>query len=204
MRFRNLTFRYVLLTITYLLLNGADCSKSKNEPTCYISEEFKSYGIFNEGSYWIFQDQFNNIDTVTVKSSIHSIIDGPYSFPMERYEISTISTIRDETRYIAQCVDNQLMCSGFSILETINLPSIQFFCCCDEGTRYENLQYVNQLDSMVINDETFYHIKIFASDSVNVHSLSKLYYAEHIGLIQYEDYESNSWKLTKHNLSQIK
>ena len=66
MRFKNLTFRYLLLAIIYLLLNGADCSKSKNEPTCYISEEFKSYGIFNEGSYWIFQDQFNNSDTVAV------------------------------------------------------------------------------------------------------------------------------------------
>ncbi len=202
MRIKNLTFRFLLLAFTYLLLNGADCSKSKNEPTCYIPNEFKSYGVFNEGSYWVYHDQFNNSDTVTVKSNMRSIIDGPYSYPMERYEITTISTIRDESRYIAQCRDNQLMCSGFSVLETMNLPSIQFFCCCDEGTRYENLQYVNQLDSMVIHDETYYHVRIFESDSVNALSLRKLYYAEHIGLIQYEDYESNSWKLTKHSVSQ--
>jgi hypothetical protein len=201
MRIKNLTFRYLLLAIIYLLLNGADCSKSKNEPTCYIPDEFKSYGVFNEGSYWVYHDQFNNSDTVTVKSNIHSIIDGPYSYPMERYEITTISTMRDESRYIAQCLDNPLMCTSFSILETLNPAAIQFFCCCDEGTRYENLQYISQLDSMVIHDETYYYVRIFESDSVNVHSLSKLYYAENIGLIQYEDYESNSWKLTKHSVS---
>lgn len=190
-----------MLSVLFILLNNADCSRSKNEPTSYFSDEFKSYVIFNEGSSWVYGNQFNDRDTVVLSSVEHSFIDLPYSYPAERFELTTTSTINEEKKYLAQCNGgNELSCSNFSILAQRDFYPLLFFCCCDEGFKDENLQFVNQLDSIEINDEMYFDIKIFKSDSIDSQSLSTLYYAKNIGLIQYEDYNSNVWKLLDHNI----
>jgi hypothetical protein len=200
---KNQYFRYLLLSILFILLNNADCSRSKNEPTSYLSDEFKSYVIFNEGSSWVYGNQFNDKDTVILISIEHSFIDLPYTYPVERYNFTTTSTINEEKKYLAQCIEGQgIGCSNFSVLSTNYFNPKLFFCCCDEGFNYENLQFVNQLDSLEINDEMYFDVKIFKSDSIDSQSLSTLYYAKNIGLIQYEDFNSIVWKLLNHNLLQ--
>jgi len=200
----NRLFRNSLYLVIFILLNSADCSKPGSEPTCYISEEFKSYVIFNDGSYWVYQDQSGNWDTVKIIKTEHTIIDNPYTSPRERYNITTGSTIYGERKYIAQCEHvYRIGCDNFSKYSTNYYSPILFFCCCEEGINYENLKYLQQLDSMVVNSSIFYNIKEFESDSINPQTARKLYYSQKIGLIMYEDFEGNNWHLVDYSVFNI-
>ncbi|MCD4680212.1 MAG: hypothetical protein K8S00_07475, partial [Bacteroidales bacterium] len=180
----NRLFRIALYIIIFIILNSADCSKPDSEPTCYISEEFKSYVIFNEGSYWIYQNQFNIIDTIKVIKTEHSILDGPYTHPFELYNISTISSLIGDTKFKAKCWDmNYVDCTNFNVYSPDYIYSILFFCCCAEGKKYENLTYLHQLDSIEVDSTVFYNIKVFESDSINPQTARRSYYSQNIGLI---------------------
>lgn len=194
--------RNLLLIALYALINSADCSMRK-ETICHISNELKSYVIFNKGSYWIYQNQLGYRDTVKIQNIKFSIIDMVYSNPVERYEISIKSSLIYETKYIAQCsTGNEISCGNLNFLVTNNFSNILFFCGCDEGKEYQNLQFIEQIDSLYFYDEMFYNIKVFKSDSINNSSLSKLYYAKGVGLIKYEDFNSNVWQLMNYNISE--
>ncbi len=52
---QELFFRYTTAVILFSLIMGCD-SGYKNCPEHYFSDTYKSYTVFNEGSYWIYED----------------------------------------------------------------------------------------------------------------------------------------------------
>jgi len=198
---KNNILRNSIFLVAFFLLAGADCSRPGSEPTCYISEEFKSYVIFNQGSNWIYIDQNQNKDTVEIVNLEKSIEDGPYTYPHEKYIITVWSSIRGEEKSFSQCVSNsRIGCDGFSILS--GRHDLSFFCCCEEGTQEGTLTSLRLLDSLVISNSMYYNIRVFESDSLSLQVNKKLYYAKNIGLIKYEDFDDNIWELVKYDVFQ--
>lgn len=191
----------IKLLLLLIILNSADCSLKK-EPTCHISEEFKSYIVFKEGSYWIYQNQSGNMDTIKIIRQEHSILDSPYNYPSERYTITTESNKDGSKTYFAQSEDlNMILCKSFSQYTTNYYYPVLFFCCCDPGSRVENLTFQSQLDSIEISGNWFFNVKVFESDSINPQTKKTLYYSKYIGLIMYEDFNDNTWQIINYSVS---
>ncbi len=188
---------YVLSLISaFLLLNSADCSKTKEGEICLLEQEFKSFIIFKEGTFWIYRNQAGVEDTVKIIKSVRSVENSPYSYSVELYRITQQSSINGESNYIARCQKiNSTGCSSFSEYSLVDYSKCLFFCCCETGTSYNNLKYSKQIDSLIIQNSVFHDIKIFESDSLYPNSPKKLYYADKFGLIKYETYDKNQWIL---------
>ena len=187
-----------LLTITFLLFSNADCS-TKKEKTYYLSEEFKSYIIFNKGSFWIYESNSNERDTIELTNIKHSIGGNHASPPIELYNLFTSSSYHGDLSYTAVCNShtNMIGCDEYSrYFNTSGSLSagFYFFCCCNVGIRDEEATYLGEIEDE-INGQLLYYVKMFQKDSLFPASLKTLWYAPEIGLIRYDDYQNKQWEL---------
>jgi len=71
----------------YLLLLALPClalqcdPDDEQEPTYYMSEEFKDYVLFPEGSWWVYENQYGQIDSINLFSQDTEIKDGKDNYP---------------------------------------------------------------------------------------------------------------------------
>lgn len=59
-------YRVSLLLVILFLFNQADCSRRRNLPVVYLSQRFKDYANFKEGTCWIYQNELGENDTVSI------------------------------------------------------------------------------------------------------------------------------------------
>lgn len=206
--FQKIVFKYAILPFMIILLGLAACSKGEDEKkenaTCYLSDEFKSYTVFNEGSYWIFCNQDSIMDTITLTDSKFYIDNYPNGYPSEKYQkvlsSSRIQEIGEPFFGVCEDIDDT-NCRNYNRLGGGFTRSLVFFCACEEGTRIENLTYVNT-DSATINGVLYNEVKFFESDTTSFYQYTHrfLLYAKDIGLIKYKDYKGNTWEIIAYNI----
>lgn len=191
--------RIVLLLILFGLLSKADCSREKNEPVCYMSEDFKEYVVFGSGSFWIYQSQSGLIDTVQMIDTKLSIEDSPYIYPIEMYTGYKKSTVNGTEYFMSRCEGTMIDCENLSTLYGGEIWQLLFFCCCEEGRRIENLIYISE-DSISLNGVFYNDVKHFESDSLHTQSFKHFYYVKGIGLVKYENFMGEEWELLEYNI----
>ncbi len=188
--------RIISILGIFILFNNANCSKKETEPVYYISDELKSYVIFNKGSFWIYQNQNGIKDTVSITNLNQVIIDNPHGQPFEKIFITKSSTITGSEKFFSMC-NYDRYCFYSSSIST----PYSFFCCCEPNTKYSGLTYKGVVD-LTIHNDYFPEALYFVSDSTHTKSLKDLYYAKNIGLIKYNDYENNEWDLIKYIINE--
>jgi len=207
MRYLNNTFKLLTGALVFLVFNCADCSGVKKEPSCNISNEFKSYVIFGVGSYWVYKSDEGILDTTKIISIERTIYDGPSMYPTESFRIYKNSSLKGDLLFEATCgsasVGDRHGCDeNTTAYIFINTEYLQeyFFCCCepDSNSIYAN-HYLGE-DSVTINNIFYSHLKKFFNDSLNAETIKLLYYAKGIGLVKYEDYQENNWELIEHSI----
>lgn len=195
-------FKSMMFLSVFILFCNADCANKDKEPTCYLSEEFKSYVIFGEKSQWIYQNQIGELDTIKIISTEHLIQDGPHSYPTERFNIETSSNLNGNKKDLALCQtgNGALNCQEYNSYSSIYTSPTYFFCCCEEGTTIDNLTFIKK-DTIKLGGELIENVRIFVSDSISPKSYKTLYYAKDIGLVKFDDYQNNQWILISYDLT---
>lgn len=188
-------FKYAWLFIIFILFNQADCSHN-DDPTCYFTNEFNSYTIFAKDSFWVYQNQDGTKDTVRITKIERLIIDGYHSYPDERFNITKTSTLSGTEKFYALCqdADNPIGCDHYNTFRSNYSHQCYFFCCCEEGKKFQTLTYVGELD-IIVHEIDYPQTRHFISDSLFSTSLKAQYYAPNIGLVKYEDFDQNTWEL---------
>ncbi len=204
--------RYLQLLIILGLFINADCSHKRGDAV-YFTDEFKSYMIFDEGSFWIYENQEGERDTVVIKNVERKINS---NFTMgNRYEenfyikkhSSKYGNIKDRANQSFPCEPEGVYHSTF--FDTLNINNL-FYLCDDSSAMYSDrrMKFKGMVDSMIVNEETFRKVKIFEYDSINMTNYFQgkmpvprmFYYAFNVGLIKYDDYDNNQWNLIKYNV----
>ena len=193
--------RAIAFLLIFILFNQADCSH-KEKTLISISDEFKSYIVFQEGSQWIYENQTGERDTVVLKDIEEYMQESPYNVTTEAINITKVSSLYGEEKTYAQSQEINIDCDHYSIYSSVYHSPVYFFCCCEEGKKVENLKYLGNIDSLTIGAHQFYQIRHFESDSINLQAIKNFYYAKDIGLIQYQDFDKNEWKLIDFRLGE--
>ena len=71
----------LLVLPCFALKCDPDNSDDEKEPTYYMSQEFKDYVLFPEGSWWVYENQYGQIDSINLYSQDTEIKDGKDDYP---------------------------------------------------------------------------------------------------------------------------
>jgi len=188
-----------------------------------MSDEFKSYSIFPEGSYWVYEEVYSGfIDTLIVESvslefqSEHSesnikVENGniKYQTKLSGKIIGHIATTKSLSNNCGPMSSIKIFNStqdivnngGDQFLDVGN----QFFCCCDLGSQnwFDPInEYSGEIDSISVGNMNFESIRLFTAvvdDSIfleqNPGLVHKSYFAKSIGLIKWEQFNGNIWEI---------
>jgi len=188
------------------LIIGSCCNHAE---TYMVPEDFKKYFYFPEGSYWVYENQFDKYDTLTV-TSVESKIEKEDE-SCRKTEIITIlyqSSQVGSLRILAQT--NFLQ---FNLCEYISFHNY-FTELTDFGT-YTNGEKKAQScsseiewwieDTVVINDKNYYDVVVNKTTSFIPPSIAdfplKGYFKENIGLIKRELQNGEIWELVDYKIN---
>ena len=202
----------VFYIVIFLILTFSSCTKSKNS-VCLISDEFKSYVIFDSGSYWVYRNTDGIYDSISVDSTKSDIYTGVEStLSTEVIYVYLNSSISGKMIFSSICgssaVEQRENCeensSSFTRHFTNGLLLDYYFCCCPSDTNNSYLTKYLGIDSATVNSIFYPKLRKFELDSVNVSSLKYLLYAKDIGLVKYQDYNGIIWELIDYKTIRFK
>lgn len=210
-----------ILVIALLLITGLFMvfNSCKEDEYIYLSEEFKSYVIFPEGTYWVYEEiKSGFIDTLNIEEVSISFGSG-HSESHTQYESGVIEYNTSRSGLIHGYISPKASiygCSSYHDLLTANknedfveIDSVYmglnlcFFCCCDTGIVMSiGTKYLGMIDTMIINSLVFEKVMNFSNvsyDSLEIfqhpNRARKSYYAKNIGLIKWEQFNGNVWEI---------
>ncbi len=218
-------YHFVNLMILVQILSFTSCQKSEY---IYLSSEFKSFVVFPEGSYWIYEEILSGFsDTLIVEKLL--IDTRPEHTESNIYVES--GSIQYQTKSSGKIIglistsSTSNECSSMSsilIYNSKNEPlnpinnmfldvGNQFFCCCDSGTlnRFDPIiEYSGTIDSISIGESSFYNIRIFTNiieDSLFIEQnpglVKKSFFSRNVGLIKWEQFNGNVWELKEYKIN---
>jgi hypothetical protein len=157
--------------IVFSFLIGCD-GPYKNCPEYYFSDTYKSYVIYNPGSYWVFSDTVNNkIDSMRLLSQTITFNDHcDYNSESEELLYQEFSTS------VFNGNDTIVKIFGHASAQDYNS-----FWWAPAGYFSDYAAIVQQytfLDSLKINDKWFKDVRVFKSGD------HEAYWAKNIGLIK--------------------
>jgi hypothetical protein len=195
-----------------------------------IDQESKDYCLFNEGSYWIYQDvtTFEKDSIVISNVSYEKETSASYTGPSFGYEYYTMNI----TTFL--CNHNNLRCDDLTFLTSANCDKdkveknifkpIQLcyrnhinelyninsdYVNYHNGELYDNFDnvlYENFHENYSINNKTFLNIKVFLTSFYNSSYQIRTYWVKNVGIIRFEYIASDTIyairNLTSYNVSQ--
>jgi len=199
--------RKLLITLWIILLLSICFNACFKTKTILIDQESKDYCLFDQGSYWIYQDSATQaIDSVVVGSQIDRRIWDEGRFNCEAYLFSIVFHYQDATsrsqRFLSSKFYEDSKLTG--ILE--DRGHINFYYHSGKVKEYFHLYGNTQIrllflmdkNQYFINEITFNNIKIF---EFSVPVKKEIYYwAKHVGLIREEKYDENDNLISVKNL----
>ena len=192
------------LILILFLFTGGCCQHAE---TYSVPESFKQYFYFPEGSYWVYKNQSEAYDTLTLLST-DSRIENMHSESCDKYEKITInynssnfSKINLSTTYIS-----------FFMLCELNK---NYFTELTDFAKYTNGEQKAQScssdiewwieDTIVVNNKNYYDVVVNKTTSFIPPSISdfpiKGFYKENIGLIKRELQNGEIWELIDYKIN---
>jgi len=180
--------------IIVLVLTVISCRK----PTTYnMPQDLKDYCMFPVGSWWVYEDSISG-----EKDSIVLMEQNIY-FPYSNNKTYYFESL-DEKFYFSNTNSiNGSLCEVYitSPLTYVYIRGRSMYYSTDEGFTGKIDVKIEYLDSLNINNTTYYNIKIF--DVYNRKSIS--YWAKNIGIVKLVDKEYNKiWELKTYNINHEK
>ncbi|MDP4281720.1 MAG: hypothetical protein Q8867_06165 [Bacteroidota bacterium] len=205
----NKNAKYIITIIVIILGFNISCKKEKSY-TYYISQELKTYAVFQPGSYWVYKNELTGV----LDSSYINIPPG-YTYTHLGEHLSdpiweSCNTLYCGNFIYSSYVDQDKYAIDFYSWGSTCLMSNKF----KPGFLYEiqsNMYFkdVDEIDSLVINNNKYYHVlntqylskSIFDGDSI----IYSYYLVKSLGLIKISKKVHNidtSWSLLRYHVVQ--
>lgn len=202
----------ILLALPCLALQcDPDNNNGKDpKPTYYMSEEFKDYVFFPEGSWWFYENQYGQKDSVYLFWKKTKIVKNSKTVEYN-YEMFK--------QHLTSSFYDSLFGSGGAELAGTKQPSTYFEGSLENETNVfpqfftgkdvdyvlplnNNLKYTQFQDSLKIFDNTFFYVKKFEIiDQEGQQQPKFIWYAKNVGVIKKEMFDSTIWKLKDYHIN---
>ena len=198
---------FFLLYLIIILLFG--CKKEKSPPYYKISNEFRNWVDFQEGSYWIYKNDISGLtDSVYCKNRYSTTIirqGSPYYYDVINIDFSANNLVQWSFISVNPDFEGVNMDGlGYSLRSNTNLG---------QNIIWDNeiYQYSNHYDSLLIIDNIFFnviHTHIVKEHNIEHDSIiGDFYFSKFIGLIKYKKKLQNdgidtTWSLIKWKIIQ--
>jgi hypothetical protein len=197
------------ILIIFCMLFPAACKKSSEPFYSVIPADIRENFLFQKGSYWIYQNNLSGrVDSVRIEK------DPEFGKETIYNDDGTVAGYDDRAafNYVGSIIHScSIMTSTVYVSTTVSYPSIDYFTSMVPGRSYPYngiVSYVQHLDSLKINDRTYYDIKhlmhsvVFTNgDSAIVNAL----FSRHTGMIQLTsglNGHDTTWSLLRYHVIQ--
>jgi hypothetical protein len=202
-----LLFLYILLICT---ANICSVKPDEGKPTYLLSQEFKDYTLFVEGSKWIYQLENTTLfDTLLQTLTIINISkSNKSSYNAEQYlQHQKSSFFKDLIITMGHINPNDFNIDYTKYFHYNALTSvvISFFTSENVGEKLFKILYLDFKPTFELEGKTFENVKVFevldtAYEGTNLPR--KTYYAKGVGLIRKELWNGQVWNLVEYSVSQ--
>ena len=191
------------------------CSGCKPDegPTYYMDQEFKDYVVFGVGSYWVYEDQDLQIDSLYCHRSKLFIKEASENlgYDYERLQIAfKTSFYNDSLTGDAHPERND---RKFYVYEEGSLTYflnsyIQFFNNQLLDVEYQlqedsKLKYESYFDEFNVLGKNYQQVRVFTNLIPNSnYAPERIYYARNVGVIRKEMLNGQVWNLKRYHVNQ--
>jgi len=189
--FKRLIFFYTLLFLIFL---GYSCAKrGAHYPTQYMSQEFKDYADFMQGSYWVYVDSTNygNLDSISLASHSQHVVQAPQ--PYEIIEDSYNSSKDGGFTAFGGVEGDSGYCNYYILDDALSTKqNVEFFNSDSVGAKEKNdgiLIYISFFDTLTIAGNKFKNVKEFHAvltpdQPAFWAPVATIYWAKNIGMVK--------------------
>lgn len=190
-----------IFTFQMVLINCNDDDK----PKFFIDQVTKDFTVFQKGTYWVFENQFNEVDSQFVIGFIRDEGDRHLSFDPETFQLNIRSSFYNDEMVYQAGIDvndqkifyvNQMWVKSF--IQTFN----SYVSADSIGQSMLNCRLIDT--SSVFNNgfHIFKTTKKFKTTAGISNPYQEVIWAKHVGRIEYLDSEGRRWKLKRFKVIQ--
>lgn len=199
------------LLIILLFSCKKDAEEQVQGPT-EIDKELIDHYIFNPGSYWVYQDMFNNIDSIFLDEKIVGVTDPCSNDTCERYNYTKLlfSNSRQDSSFNYYYKESFIRLNGGGVWGQNGQPIYEVDSYLFIG--YEGLMLTSRIEQMEVSGITYHDILVY-SVKVDYQAADEfkydtdMYFAPDIGLIRKITYDPNLgvqfWDLISYHLEEL-
>jgi hypothetical protein len=192
----------------YLLITVCGCGKEKIVPLYTVSPDFLSYCYFQNGSYWIYEeDSFpGSLDSVYVFFETHDTVLDYTARPKYEYERFLYGIVLRNTRWQILIINSGPDSFILQMSESdslLNFDALHLFQFGDSDSIDGGLTKITgRFDSMVIN-RTVYHDLIQVTHFVNKYGnpTREILFAKGVGVVRRSFWDGTTWSLKRYHLN---
>ena len=194
-------FLITIFTFQLLLINCKDNPK----PKFYIDQETKDFTVFQKGTYWIFENQFNDLDSQFVIRFSTGMGGRNLHFDPEYFQLNIKSSfLNDEMVYQARIDVNDKKIFYVSQM-WINSFIHEFNSYVSADLIGQSMLNCKLIDTSSVFKNGFHIFKTakkFKTTAGFCNSYQEVIWAKHVGRNEYLDSEGRRWKLKRFKVIQ--
>lgn len=194
----------ILLFIIFGIFIMSSCEEERTVYT--LDQEIKDYTYFPVNSYWVYLDSVSNeLDTCRIiGSEIKKYASDDDSYDYEYFSEFVYSTYK-KANFLFIGTSEFYPKYQTCVLNKYGYGPM-FFSNKFKGFNYNNLYYVEDLDSLAVGQRWYKNIKVFKymKNPVDTADYEKYYFVRRIGMIKkYNNKEQVEWDLIDFYLNYI-
>jgi hypothetical protein len=167
------------------------CLEKEAQPSrAYIYPEIKNEFVFNPGSYWVYEDEDLNLDSIVLGYSNKGFTQG---CPEIEYSESHFYTPDDTIVFDHYFKLDMILLNGGGTFGSEGQPI--YIYGKDEGFSYQGITVGATLDSLEVLDQTFYNVSIMHIDAESQVQYefefdTDIYFSPNFGIIKTITYDT--------------
>jgi hypothetical protein len=181
-----------------------------------MDQEFKDYCVFPVGSYWVYEDSASHaIDSISVFYSEITIMkkNNKQGYNSENLTLKTARTYTKDTTlafsYPYSSLEGFYVLSEGVVFNYTRTDFAKFFSIKDTGyvlnsSECSILKHESNLDSMVINTQKYYNIKVFTNiffPNPPYAEEKRIFHSRKVGVIRRELNNGQVWNLIRYHIN---
>lgn len=204
---KNISKQYLIITlIASTSLSGC---KDRELHTDYIDQKLKDYCLFQEGSYWVYESDNGDIDSIYLYQREGHIVeddDRNYEsidlqftsshYPSDIFGMAAAPFVGGGG-HLGEIWSSAIFTpmGGFFVggADTVN-KTITALAGTEE-------KYTAYYETLLIGDSTYNQVRQYDFNMGNMLSRRTIYWAKGIGRVKYIDGDSTVWNLIKYNVT---
>jgi hypothetical protein len=202
----------IVTLLTFIAGTSHYGCKDRELRTDYIDQTLKEYCLYQEGSYWIYQNSTGDIDSLYLYQREDHIVeddDRNYESIDLRYNSSyypsdffgmASSPFVGGGGHLSEYWNSAYLTpmGGFFIFsQAIDTPGLE-----TEVLAGTEEKYTAYYEITLIGDSTYKNVRQYDFNMGNLLSRRTIYWAKGIGRVKYIDGDSTVWNLIKYNVTQ--